>query len=698
MANTLIVLLYVITNVWMGTEVNSISVVNTRNLVSLAKNYIMASENKTWADIQIKKAQNKCEEYTQYACQYQKSCNGKHLEKDEMLNGEYVSEGMLPHMAFLHIRIVSNDTMKKKPVVLNLQCTGTLISEKFVMTAGRCTTYKNSRTKIKVKLGSSDITDDATGEWYDVEHIYEHPYYVYRYEDLLHDIALIQLSETVRFNANMRPICLNTNYRIGEHKSLTTAAWGYTEDGNTDRLKMANLPMHESACDEWLGNNTMYYKIVKLYTICAGEKRNGTCDGDSGGPLQIMMKTTCPNMYEQIGITSLGNGYQYWLDYDYRKGIFTKVAHYVPWIASIVWPDSNNDQSEEVVLIGLQIYATSSTKCSVSNTMANTMIVLSHIIINMWIVIQVHSPLVTSLRSMRDNYIMACGNKTWADQQIKKAQNKCKEYTQYACQYQTSRSEKDRILNGEYVSEGMLPHMAYVSIRRKKITGKAHLDHYHCSGTLISEKFVITAAHCMTRVNYDGEIMIKLGSLDRTDDGTGQWYGVEFIYKHPYFNRAEGLLHDIALVELSKTVHFTAHVRPICLNTNYKIEMYNNVTITAAGYGFTEHGQNNYLKMVTLPLKESTCLRIFKLYRNVAKLYTICAGEAKKDTCKGDSGGPLQILINDTCPNMYEQIGVTSLGQGDCSLSSTFNVGTYGKVAPYVPWIASIVWPELEES
>lgn len=69
----------------------------------------------------------------------------------------------------------------------------------------------------------------------------------------------------------------------------------------------------------------------------------------------------------------------------------------------------------------------------------------------------------------------------------------------------------------------------------------------------------------------------------------------------------------------------------------------------------------------------------------------LCAGNLNggKDTCHGDSGGPLQIL-NQSPRCTYSIVGVTSFGKF-CGFKNSPAV--YTRVSKYVPWIESIVWP-----
>ncbi|XP_018562107.1 transmembrane protease serine 4-like [Anoplophora glabripennis] len=73
----------------------------------------------------------------------------------------------------------------------------------------------------------------------------------------------------------------------------------------------------------------------------------------------------------------------------------------------------------------------------------------------------------------------------------------------------------------------------------------------------------------------------------------------------------------------------------------------------------------------------------------------ICAGSSieSRDTCKGDSGGPLQVYHDKSqgirC--MYDIVGVTSFGKS-CGLAKNLP-GVYTRVSAYIKWIEDTVWP-----
>ncbi|KAH9630587.1 hypothetical protein HF086_016091, partial [Spodoptera exigua] len=92
---------------------------------------------------------------------------------------------------------------------------------------------------------------------------------------------------------------------------------------------------------------------------------------------------------------------------------------------------------------------------------------------------------------------------------------------------------------------------------------------------------------------------------------------------------------------------------------------------------------------------EDECSKLYPLHRLLRRGYDhrsqMCYGhhEEVKDTCEGDSGGPLQNTFHiSSC--QYVVIGVTSTGRQCGLLGST---GLYTRVSSYLHWIESIVWP-----
>lgn len=66
----------------------------------------------------------------------------------------------------------------------------------------------------------------------------------------------------------------------------------------------------------------------------------------------------------------------------------------------------------------------------------------------------------------------------------------------------------------------------------------------------------------------------------------------------------------------------------------------------------------------------------------------ICYGDkayTSKDTCRGDSGGPIQVKVG---YRRYAIVGVTSLGHPICGSGPP---GGYSSVVYYVPWILSYI-------
>lgn len=187
---------------------------------------------------------------------------------------------------------------------------------------------------------------------------------------------------------------------------------------------------------------------------------------------------------------------------------------------------------------------------------------------------------------------------------------------------------------------------------------------------------------------------------------------------------------DIALVRVNKRICFTEYIKPACLQTHVEDEG-PNVVLTALGWGLVAP-QGKY--KMEFRFEEKTIFYLIIRYENVARnrsvvlqkvdLKTVplsqcnktlleynqhahqkplrngitegqyCTHDVdpngKKDTCEGDSGGPLQVLpAYSTTPKV---VGIVSFGVACGSPYPSI----YTRVAHYLDWIESNVWPNDE--
>lgn len=134
-------------------------------------------------------------------------------------------------------------------------------------------------------------------------------------------------------------------------------------------------------------------------------------------------------------------------------------------------------------------------------------------------------------------------------------------------------------MGGEQARRGEFPHQALLGYPGETDPGKIE---FNCGGSLISKRFVLTAAHCANRGN---PTVVRLGELDLViDDDEQVDFDVEEFIKYPEYS-ARRAYHDIALVKMEQDVYFTKMLRPACLWTGSNL---NTSTALATGFGKTE--------------------------------------------------------------------------------------------------------------
>ena len=219
---------------------------------------------------------------------------------------------------------------------------------------------------------------------------------------------------------------------------------------------------------------------------------------------------------------------------------------------------------------------------------------------------------------------------------------------------------------------------------------------YGCAGFLISEYFVLTAAHCIVSQSlaaFGPIVEVQLGehntetNPDCEKRNSVQWCeDIPQIIKtgkpkvHPEYSNNDQYHNDIAIIPLKQAAKFTDFVSPICLATELSQE--NDMWL--AGWGRTENYPSSPIKLKVLVRRASKNYCV-PLYRSINRriLYSqICAGgEAGVDSCSGDSGGPLMVQYG--LETWYAE-GIVSFGLG-CGVKDWPAV--YTNIPYYIPWI-----------
>ncbi|KAJ1519028.1 hypothetical protein ONE63_011365 [Megalurothrips usitatus] len=624
---------------------------------------LLASSDKE--DAREGAARRMCRRYERAAC----GVSPPTLKATAPSAGEPADRMEFPHMALLGYG--------SDPADLRWACGGSLIAPDWVLTAAHCIGIGSTPVGwvllgalFRNETDSSPSPEASSRQVLPVAEVVVHP--EYRATGRYHDVALLRLARPAATSrTGVRPACLHTDVDGDPAGSEAVATgWGATGFGEdvSERLIKVSLTVRSQAeCRSKISERTdskLSRGILDGQMCAGGGSEQDTCQGDSGGPLQVGAADaggagTC--LYRVVGVVSFGPACGIGL-----PGVYTRVSHYVPWLEAVIW-----GRGQQAVAAGLPRQPQ---RFNLTEAAQGTL----------------PSPLIRP--AGLDDTVCRSYLLDW-----------CSSSGPLAMQPGLTPRDACRFRSdvGETADPIDYPHMAML------VYGDEYTnEEVGCVGSLISPQYIITAARCATLgclpmqrallgvTGGRGSLRSHYRSRSRTEAA------VAGVLVHPDYER-DRRFNDVALVRLAQAVAVTALVRPACLHT-FEDGPEARTRAVATGWEASGHWQDvdGELRRTTLTLRDSrSCRRAVEQQGLPGDLRDsqLCTGGACPNaTLPGEPGGPLQVVSrvldagDSLLLRVHRLVAMTSLRPpcGRCLPD------VHTRVAAFVPWIESVVWPD----
>ena len=242
--------------------------------------------------------------------------------------------------------------------------------------------------------------------------------------------------------------------------------------------------------------------------------------------------------------------------------------------------------------------------------------------------------------------------------------------------------QSERVVNGKPASANEYPWMAAMIP-----FGGGNI---FCGASIISNSWILTAAHCFKVFTKPSEINVVVGDHDLTVSYYESYFEVEQIILHPEYDEPT-INNDIALMKLKTPITFGEGIASVCLPFDFTVEQFIGEELHTIGWGDLSEGGSDTLELQELTVSIISDAECAKSYSNGFKLCyeceifyltdkMFCAYKPGSGLCQGDSGGPSTVEVS----GKHIQLGIASFSAGCARLGKP---GVYTNLPPFMDWI-----------